>query len=115
VSAIIEIFKDNETLAKTMASIVTDDFIRWILKYGRRERMMDFFINLMKCGDSYLVDNPEKILALFLEHPKKHDLLFTKTVTENDASWPTNFSSNPRLTLRIDFTMMSHTVTTQRC
>lgn len=97
VSAIIEIFKDNETLAKTMASIVTDDFIRWILKYGRRERMMDFFINLMKCGDSYLVDNQRKILALFLEHPKKHDLLFTKTVTENDGKLANELQFEPKI------------------
>lgn len=75
-SLIIEIYKDNETMCKTMQSLVTDDFIKWILKSGRRECFMDFFLNLMKCNETYLIDNQRKVLELFLDSPRKKELLF---------------------------------------
>jgi hypothetical protein len=75
-SLIIEIYKDNETMCKTMQSLVTDDFIKWILKSGRRERFIDFFLNLMKCNDTFLLDNQRKVLQLFLDHPRKAELLY---------------------------------------
>ena len=90
-STIIEIYKDNELLATTLASLVTDDFLRWIQKYGRRERLLDFFINLMKCGDKgYLLDNQRKILALFLDHPNRYDLLFFKPIVDSEGRVVTN-------------------------
>ena len=39
---------------------------------------------LMKCNDTYLVDNQRKILALFLDHPKKFDLLFCVPIASVD-------------------------------
>lgn len=86
-SLVIEIYQDNEVMCKTMQSLVTDDFIRWILKFGRRDRFIDFFVNLMKCNDTYLIDNQRNMLKMFLEHPRMSELLYISQ-EPNDASGP---------------------------
>ena len=86
-SLIIEIYKDNEDMCTNNYSWVSDDFIKWIFKFGRRQKFIDFFLILMKCNDDYLIDNQRRILALFLEHPKRNYLLFCSEIkTENVTS-----------------------------
>jgi hypothetical protein len=97
-SLIIEIYKDNEVMCRTMQSLVTDDFLKWILKSGRRERFVDFFINLMKCNDTYLLDNQRRVLELFLDHPRKLDLLYvTQEKVEASDQYELKMQFEPRV------------------
>lgn len=72
----IQIFKGNREICENLHSVVTDDFIKWILKYGRRSNLIEFFLTLMKDKNEFILPNQRVILDLFLNHPERRTLLY---------------------------------------
>lgn len=78
ISLIIDIYSQNEELCKFKYQVVTDDMTRWISKLGRRFRIIDFFLCLLKCNDTYITENQRMVLSTFLDHPEKYTMLYCK-------------------------------------
>jgi hypothetical protein len=87
ISLLIDIYSQNEHLCKFKYQVVTDDMTRWIFKLGRRFRIIDFFLCLLKCNDNYITENQHMVLSTFLDHPEKYTMLYCQQSNQNSQTY----------------------------